>query len=452
MTNRLQREESGWVLVVAIVVMVLMLAIGLSALSLADTQNQQSRKERERESTINLAEGALYAQSFILALPPSAPTGATEGWPGVGSRAYPTAGCAYNTGGIQCPDDAALANVAQTLNTPASFQAADLSSPTTRWTTLIQDNGSPASSDYANATTARWDANKDGKVWVRASATVRGHVRTVVALMQIEKLPVPFPRTAISAGSFTITNNGNHGGTPIVDTGGTGIQVRCTAPPPSSTCADYARTDQVSPAPPGSISTGLAKPMVLTAALQASMKQTAIDNGTYFPAGAGGADNCPSGTQLTGAVVYVEKCTKTYGTNDMGPDCTYDGHSYTRCANGGSAAGALVWEKGTLGFAGQATFVGVIYHLNLDHCGPETPIVTDGPTCPALVNGQSLIVSLQGNAAVVGALNIDGGGGVNLGSNAGPNVLYDGNVFNDISTFGTTGLVQNTWQELNPGQ
>jgi hypothetical protein len=68
------------------------------------------------------------------------------------------------------------------------------------------------------------------------------------------------------------------------------------------------------------------------------------------------------------------------------------------------------------------------------------------------VNGQSLIVSLQGNAAVVGALNVDGGGGVNLGSNAGPNVFYDGNVFNDISTFGTTGLVQNTWQELNPGQ
>jgi hypothetical protein len=49
---------------------------------------------------------------------------------------------------------------------------------------------------------------------------------------------------------------------------------------------------------------------------------------------------------------------------------------------------------------------------------------------------------------IVGALNVDGGGGVNLGSNAGPNIQYNGNVFTDIFVFGTTGLVQNTWQEL----
>jgi hypothetical protein len=83
----------------------------------------------------------------------------------------------------------------------------------------------------------------------------------------------------------------------------------------------------------------------LTPDVQAAIRQTAIDNGTYYPVGPGGADNCPSGVQLTGAVVYVEKCTHSYGTSEMGPDCTYDGRTYTRCANGGAAAGTVVWEK-----------------------------------------------------------------------------------------------------------
>jgi Tfp pilus assembly protein PilX len=449
--NRLHKAQDGWVLVIAMLVMVLMLGIGLAALSLTDTQSQQSRKERERESSLNLAEGALYSQSFILALPPSSPNGATEGWPGTAVRAYPASGCSQTTPALQCPDDATLANVANTVNAPASFQGVDVNSASA-WTTVVQDDGAvdAPSSDYANAATAvHWDANKNKRVWVRATATVRGHTRVVVALMQIEQLPVPFPRVAISAGSFATTNNGNHGGSPIVDTGGTGIQVRCTTPPPSSSCADYGSPDQITPTPPNSISTGLSKPGVLTPELQASMKQTAIENGTYFPVGLGGADNCPTGTQLTGAVVYVEKCTHSYGTNEMGPNCTYDGKSYTRCANGGTSAGALIWEKGTLEFGGQATFIGVVYHLNNDNCGSETPNVPDGPTCPSPSNGQSFIVSIQGNAQIVGALNIDGGGGVALGSNAGPNMGYNPNVFNDIYTLGTTGLVQNSWQELN---
>src|SRR4051795_1253447 len=79
---RINNDERGWVLVVAMVVMVLMLGIGLAALSISDTQNTQSRKEREREASLNLAEGVLYSQSFILSLPPSCDTGPCEGWPG----------------------------------------------------------------------------------------------------------------------------------------------------------------------------------------------------------------------------------------------------------------------------------------------------------------------------------------------------------------------------------
>jgi hypothetical protein len=276
-------------------------------------------------------------------------------------------------------------------------------------------------------------------------------VRTVIGLMQIEEIPLSIPRVALSAGSFSIGPSGNN---TYINTGGTGIQIRCTGAIPSAACADYSKNVNTSPSAPGSISTGLAKTSVLTTTQKAQLKSTAMANSSYYATG------CPTGAQLTGEVVYVENCTKTYGASDLTTNCTFSGTAYVNCANGGLndpngtpiKAGTLVWNKGTLAFNGNVTYIGVIYHLNADNCGTETPTpIADGATCPALSGGQSFIVSTDGGATIVGALNVDSAGGVKLGSN-GLNLVYDPNVFNDVVVYGTTGLVQNTWRELDPGQ
>ena len=447
--KRIEDEERGWALVIAVVVMSLMLGLGLVALSIADTQTQKSRQERERETSLNLAEGVLYSQSFILSLPAST-TGASEGWPSTAARAYTP--CTEATGGLQCPNDATLANVANTTSAPANFAGVDTARGAA-WTSELQDNGgrdgaagAPAiSTDYADASkTVHWDANGDKKIWVRTSATVRGRVRVIVGLMGLEQIPLNFPKNVLTAGSFDIQQSGNQ---PYIDTGGTSIQIRCPTAP-STSCADYSRESQISPGGTSSISTGYSSPTVLSADVKKAIKTTAQTNGTYYPSG-----TCPTGPQLTGEVVYVENCTHSYNAADLTQNCTFDGVAYLNCANGiragnpGAAAGLLVWNKGVFELGGNTTFVGVIYHLNADNCGTESPDIPDGPTCPAPLDGQSIIVSIQGGATVVGAVSIDGAGGIAIGSNS-LNLVYNPNVFNTLSTAGTTGLVQNSWREL----
>jgi hypothetical protein len=462
-------SERGWVLVIAMVVMVLMLGIGLAALSLTDTQNQQSRKEREREAALNLAEGVLYSQSFILALPPSCNSGPCEGWPGTVERVY--SGCTQATGGLQCPNDATLANVANTVSAPASFRDVDTQSGTT-WSTSIEDNG-PANApttDYATrqdpanpAADHIWhyDHNGDNKIWVRATAIVRNHTRTVVGLMQIENVPISFPRTVLTAGTFSLQQNGNN---TYIDTGGTSVQVRCTPPATPTTndpCADYDKTDQVSGAP-GTVVGGTSSDPVLPDDVRQDLLNKAKSNGGWFPAG-----TCPTGEDMQKPVIYVVNCNRTYDNSNQPQgvgtqwQCSYTIRNYTpvsnqRCIHGPGRnpfGGTVVWERGTLGFSSGVAFFGVIYHLNLNRCG--APTSDDLTTGPGLCqydsqSQQSIVVTTAGGGTIVGAINIDGTGGVEAGNNK-FNIVYDPAVFNDQSTFGTTGLVQNTWRELDNG-
>src|SRR5205085_2255101 len=109
---------------------------------------------------------------------------------------------------------------------------------------------------------------------------------------------------------------------------------------------------------------------------QTLLKQKAIDQGGYFPAG-----TCPTGAQMQIPVIWVENCNASYGSSDI--------------AN---------------------TFQG-------DY-------------------------SIRGYTPVSNQRCIHGPGKTPFGGT----IVYAPSIFNDQTGFGTTGLGQKTWRELDPGQ
>jgi hypothetical protein len=114
-------------------------------------------------------------------------------------------------------------------------------------------------------------------------------------------------------------------------------------------------------------------------------------------------------------VVWVE----TTGT------CSYTGNNVY---NSTSQAGVLIMASGTLSIAGTVNFYGVIYHANMAG-------VTGWP------------VQLGGNAQVFGGVIVDGDAGVVAGSSK-ANIVYNDSAFSAVRSYGTAGLIQNTWREL----
>ncbi len=57
------------------------------------------------------------------------------------------------------------------------------------------------------------------------------------------------------------------------------------------------------------------------------------------------------------------------------------------------------------------------------------------------------IVDIGGNFNVIGAVAVDGNGGITNGSSKN-NIQFDDNVVKNIYSYGTTGVVENTWREL----
>ena len=119
-----------------------------------------------------------------------------------------------------------------------------------QWSTVVQDNGGTVSDLYTTAGAAGqpgYDANGDGKLWVRGQATVRGETRRLLGEVEAAEVPLPFPRNTVTAGYFQTTNSGNK---VIVDTQGESgqsgdVDVRCTGATGCTT--DAYRTGQSRP-------------------------------------------------------------------------------------------------------------------------------------------------------------------------------------------------------------
>jgi hypothetical protein len=278
------------------------------------------------------------------------------------------------------------------------------------------------------------DFNGDRQLWVSAKALVRGRPRTIVARLKLEQLRESVPQAGVVAGALDVTNNGNK---LMVDGTGSSIVVRCS-PLTSAACMNYdAGKGQLTPAPASTPS----QPNFMTPAQLQRFKARAKADGTYFA-------GCPtSAAELTGPVVWVESCSTDYA-NNIGPystPCVVPSSLSPNCINPTTKTGLLIWHCGTLRMTGNYTFYGITYLVNNSDGTCANGFAAKSGGCP---NGW--VYETGGGAATLGALVAVGGGCVLIGSNS-LNIMYDANVFNSVTSYGTVGLVQNTWRELKAG-
>ncbi|MEA2156943.1 MAG: hypothetical protein QOE11_3083 [Solirubrobacteraceae bacterium] len=411
------RAEDGSILVIAMVLMGVMLAIGLASFTFVDGQQTRGREQRERETSLNLTEAVLYSQGFALA----------QSWPG-NAAAAATIPTTCTSASVQplCPDPSTLAAGNSSSPASANFTSPDASSNVT-WTTHIRDNGGPISdafvysqvdapqtgtnvktgAAYTCPAPCKWDANGDLKLWVQARGVVHGGIRNVVALLKREQFSEPFPRNGVTAGSFETTNQGNK---TIIDSTGSQVVVRCTAL--TAACTDYnAAKGQVLPA---TIVRDPATPPAMTAAQIGRFMAVAksASPSTYYT-------SCPA--SLTGTVVFI----------DLPSSATTCTDSNNGVYNSSTDPGIVIMPRGSLSMKGS--LYGLVYMANEQN--------TSGP-----------VLTLQANSEVFGGVAVDGPGRLVVGqaSTPRPTITYVPNAFNSLATYGTTGLVQNTWRELPP--
>jgi Tfp pilus assembly protein PilX len=402
--SRRLRAEEGWAMVVAIMVTALMVSMGLATAVVIDSQSQGSARERLDESDFNLAQGALISQMSIL----------TARWPGGSGAAFPTQ-CTAGSVSTQCPDPSMLT---------ASYNSADYASAPT-WNVQVRDNNTATPDFYSDSGTSsqpHWDSNGDGKIWVRATATVKQHTQAVVGLIQVDKQTEQLPHSTLIAGSLDISNNGNK---PLIctklpdDLSGKDctssssqagpVQVRCTTY--TSSCLNIRspinNSVQISPY---NVQVGYPTQQSLSPAALNRLKARAQADGTYYN---GVCAPSMQGPQA-GMVVFV----------DSAGSCSYGG-SYNSFAQ----PGVFIVNNTTVTLNQQGTFYGVVYAAN-----PPASGVT---------------VSLHASANLIGGINVDGNGTMEAGSNHINLVFYDF-AFSKVTSYGAAHLVQNKWRHFVP--
>lgn len=401
MRRRLGRED-GNVLVTAVVMVALMFVLGAAAMSTVDTQTNVVKRDRQHESAFNLAEGVLNAQTFVL------------GRLGTGNVNSPfPVKCTSAAGATLCPSPAQLGRTYD--NAVQNDYTASAS-----WWTEVRDN--PNGTLYsANAVSAAapYDFNKDNRLWVTASATVRGRTRTLVALIAVENRPITFPNYAMVGAYLQSSNNGN---STLIDAGDSlGIAVRCSAPPQSSACLDYSTKHGGQLEPPNAYQLNYAVDVAIRPDELAGLEDFAKSSGTYYT-------SCPS-TAPRGAVVVIES-----------GNCSWTGNA-SYCCNSLVQPGLLIMKCGSVEFGGTIDFHGIVYVPN------RTSTEATGSWC-----SQGIVVTTKGNAGILGGVLVDGPGGIKIGSSGNNgkigNLAYSPAAFSNVTVAGTAGVVQNTWREI----
>ena len=396
-------------MVTAMLLMVIMLGTSLALAAYVDTQTSMSRVQRTRETAFNLAEAALNQQVVAL--------NRLGSW----STSSPIPACTPAATDTRCPAASQLSKLIPT---------ADVDSTST-WRTDVRDDQSPYTSFYDDSllsSTTSYDANGNHKVWVRATATASGKTRTIVALVRAEQAPEDIIHAGILAGALNLSNNGNK----LVIDGSLGgaVDVSCTPVQGGSPCVGYGWKgnetytqlmnrvgQQIQPA---NVTATYPSGPIVSAETLARLKADAQGGygNTFVQAG----QPCPA--SLTGKVVWLDP-----GTNC---DLSFTGGDFNTAQN----PGFLIMNGGTLTFGGNASYHGIIINTN--------PL-----------NLATSLVNIGGTACIDGNILVGGNGIVTVGSsgsgcNGGANVKFNPAAFDAVKSFGSAGIVQNTWRELPP--
>lgn len=437
---RLRRNESGFAVVIAIVMLSILLMGALAVMAYIDTETTQGGKERQRETAFNVAESALNTEVYNLAARPPE------------SAAYAAPSCASSTTQAYCPNPASLANL---------FPTPDAASAT--WQTQVFDNGA-SPNFYSDATVGLtgtnplqlpYDANGDHKVWVRATSTVNGHTRTVIALVRQQLEPEQIVHSAVVSGSLDFTNSGGAGSKVFVNNAGstTNVIVRCDYSTTSNTtCLGYPDStgngscQQGSTNKPWSYCVGQgvigqyssvpAQPTAISPDSLQRLEQRAQADGRYYT-------SCPSESQIydptqpAKSVVVIDSTVSQVCGGSNG----YNGTFFSQSQPG---LIILLHTATSISFGANSVMNGIIYHANLESPAPGT-----APPYPTLV-------SLSGTTCVLGGVLIDGLGGIVVGSsgscaNGQGNIQYSGNAFGSIQSYANAGIIQNSWREITAG-
>ena len=406
--RRLTREESGFALIVTLMLLLVSLAIGAALVARADNQSSQSGRERTRENSFTLAESALNAQALQL----------SRAWPGPTTAATSPTSCTPASSNTACPLASAVAGG---YSSTQDFASACRTAPATPlWQTSVRDN--VAGEQYwTSAVTSRaaYDANNDGSVWVRSTASLQCQKTNMVSLASRSSVSMDFPANTISANWFATSNQGRK---VIVDTLGTyatpprpasqpaPVVLRCNSAP--SPCANYqASKGQVQP--PAVTTSATIPTSTLTASQILSLERQANSAGTLY--------TCPSSatslSSVNGAPVVI-----------TGP-CNLSLTGNTQI-NSSTTPGVLVVENGTLSLGGTVNFYGLLYMLNRQNTG-------------------GAVVTIGGNAGVQGLISVDGNGGVVAGSSK-TNVVYDSRAASLLRGESGAVLNKNSFRVLPP--
>jgi Tfp pilus assembly protein PilX len=416
------REEEGFALVAAVVLLTVIMGLGMGLLLFTDNQQRASTTEQAGEGAFNVAEAALNSQVGQL----------SRAWPEKETEAYPdtvdntvvrcTEGTTTTTNG--CPTTASL-TAGYPNTTSASCSGGTPVDPwgspaTNKWTTYVRDNFEKNAlfNSTVEATQPGYDANGDGKVWVRSVGISRCRLVTVISLISRQLVTLNFPHDAVSGNWFKVTNTGNK---VLVNTQGVApnlagqpgeISMRCEGV--AGLCEEWDKAkEQVSP----DTTKSPAVPSPLLSELQlAALRSQAIAAGTFHSPTVKGCPN--SLEEMSGLPAYVEGCGELKLTGGIG--------------NSTASPGFLVLADGTLELKGNAEFFGVIYARN--------------PT-----NVAGAVVVLGGTAQVIGAIDVDGKGGIEFGSSK-ANLVYDPRALNELKSFAGATPTRNTFRILPSGQ
>jgi len=415
--QKLARDETGSALVTAIIVMFVIFGLGIAVLSQADVQTHQTGVEAWGEATYNNAEGALDSTANLL----------QQSWPTAA-----TSTCNQSSSSSSFCPGAALTN-----NFNTAYAGKLFSNP--QWTVqIIDDSGGQSTnyySDAASATAPSYDANRNGKLWIRAQTTIQGQKRIVVAEMVRQTTIVQLPRNTITSGGVFTSNRGNKVIIETTDAAGSSqagsINVRCgdstTVPDYGDPCQGWdPRQGQLDPA--SNYQGGYVDPSGAYSAVSqsdlASLKQAAQSNGTYYNG------TCP--TSLTG-LVYVD--------NPPGGNCTFLGGTWNMTSAPPAKTdvpGMIVMGDGTLTFNGNISYFGVIYMVNASGTTP-----TSGACTSAQQNGP--VFEVHGTGSIYGTIFVDKCGIIDAGSSA-YNIIFDSDAFNAATAYSLPNLAKNTFR------